>query len=188
MFTFKSRSHLFKLSLAHAIAQSTKLSIYESVMQETLSLTASFPKELSITGHLQLTRREALKMTGRLFKLRMDVNLSGGILDTPELFWSESSLFPLYEAVHEYLEIGPRIQVLNDRLAVAGDLLEIIHEYIEERATHRLTWIIIWLIVVACFVELASPVSCFTLHIELTRKPGRSDCENGIPRHTKRTG
>lgn len=123
MFTFKSRSHLFKLSLAHAIAQSTKLSIYESVMQETLSLTASFPKELSITGHLQLTRREALKMTGRLFKLRMDVNLSGGILDTPELFWSEASLFPLYEAVHEYLEIGPRIQVLNDRLAVAGDLV-----------------------------------------------------------------
>ncbi|OXC60570.1 hypothetical protein C358_03988 [Cryptococcus neoformans MW-RSA852] len=164
MFTFKSRSHLFKLSLAHAIAQSTKLSIYESVMQETLSLTASFPKELSITGHLQLTRREALKMTGRLFKLRMDVNLSGGILDTPELFWSEASLFPLYEAVHEYLEIGPRIQVLNDRLAVAGDLLEIIHEYIEERATHRLTWIIIWLIVVACFVELGEVIARMVFH------------------------
>ncbi|AAW44285.2 cytoplasm protein, putative [Cryptococcus deneoformans JEC21] len=164
MFTFKSRSHLFKLSLAHAIAQSTKLSIYESVMQETLSLTASFPKELSITGHLQLTRREALKMTGRLFKLRMDVNLSGGILDTPELFWSEASLFPLYEAVHEYLEIGPRIQVLNDRLAVAGDLLEIIHEYIEEQATHRLTWIIIWLIVVACFVELGEVIARMIFH------------------------
>ena len=49
-------------------------------MQETLSLTSSFPKELSTTGHLQLNRRQALKMTGRLFKLRMDVNLIGGIL------------------------------------------------------------------------------------------------------------
>ncbi|WVO15475.1 hypothetical protein L204_103133 [Cryptococcus depauperatus] len=164
MFTFKSRSHLFKLSLAHAIAQSTKLSIYESVMQETLSLTVSFPKELSITGHLQLTRREALKLTGRLFKLRMDVNLSGGILDTPELFWSEASLFPLYEAIHEYLEIGPRVQVLNDRLSVAGDLLEIIHEYIEERATHRITWIIIWLIVVACFVEFGEVIARLIFH------------------------
>ncbi|OCF41930.1 cytoplasmic protein [Kwoniella heveanensis CBS 569] len=164
MFTFKSRSHLFKLSLAHAIAQSNKLSIYESVMQETLSLTASFPKELSTTGHLQLTRREALKMTGRMFKLRMDVNLIGGILDTPELFWSEASLFPLYEAIHEYLEIGPRVQVLNDRLAVAGDLLEIIHEYIEERATHRITWIIIWLIVVACFVEAGEVIARLVLH------------------------
>ena len=49
-------------------------------MQESLSLTSSFPKELSTTGHLQLNRRAALKMTGRLFKLRMDVNLIGGIL------------------------------------------------------------------------------------------------------------
>lgn len=45
------------------------------------------------------------------------------IIDTPELFWSEASLFPLYEAIREYLEIGPRVQVLNDRLAVAGDLV-----------------------------------------------------------------
>jgi uncharacterized Rmd1/YagE family protein len=33
-----------------------------------------------MTGHLQMTRREALKMTGRMFTLRMDVNLIGGIL------------------------------------------------------------------------------------------------------------
>jgi len=43
--------------------------------------------------------------------------------DTPELFWSEASLYPLYEAIREYLEIGPRAQVLNDRLSVAGDLV-----------------------------------------------------------------
>jgi hypothetical protein len=48
------------------------------------------------------------------------------------------------------------VQVLNERLAVAGNLLEIIHEYIEERATHRITWIIIWLIIIACLVEVVS--------------------------------
>jgi uncharacterized Rmd1/YagE family protein len=47
--------------------------------------------------------------------------------DTPELFWSEASLFPLYEAIREYLEIGPRVQVLNDRLSVAGDLVSQYH-------------------------------------------------------------
>ena len=31
--------------------------------------------------------------------------------------------------------------------------LEIIHEYVAERGTDRVTWIIIWLIVVACLVE-----------------------------------
>lgn len=60
-------------------------------MQDSLSSTASFPKELATTGELQLSRRDALKMTGRLFRLRMDVNLSSGILgafsschDTPK--------------------------------------------------------------------------------------------------------
>lgn len=172
MFTFKSQSHLFKLSIAHAVAQSTKLSIFEGIMQESLALTASFPKELSTTGHLQLSRREALKITGRLFRLRMDVNLISGILDTPELFWSEASLYPLYEAIREYLEIGPRVQVLNDRLSVAGDLLEIIHEYIEERATHRITWIIIWLILVACVVEVGEVVARLAFH-SIQRKPNQ---------------
>jgi uncharacterized Rmd1/YagE family protein len=49
-------------------------------MQESLASTASFPKELAETGELSLARKEALKMTGRLFTLRMDVNLSSGIL------------------------------------------------------------------------------------------------------------
>lgn len=55
-------------------------------MQESLALTSSFPKELSMTGHLQMTRREALKMTGRMFTLRMDVNLIGGILGQSPCF------------------------------------------------------------------------------------------------------
>lgn len=80
MFTFKSRTHLFKLSLAHAIAQSTKLSLFEARMQESLEVTASFPKELSVTGHLELDRKDALKLTGAMYKLRMDVNLIGGVL------------------------------------------------------------------------------------------------------------
>lgn len=135
-------------------------------MQDSLALTASFPKELAETGELSLARKEALKMTGRLFTLRMDVNLSSGILgehgatwmtesgrrstasviDTPELFWSEASLLPLYEAIRDYLEIGQRVQVLNDRLAVSGDLLVIIHEYIDQGQMNRITWIVIILI------------------------------------------
>ncbi len=43
--------------------------------------------------------------------------------DTPELFWSEASLLPLYEAIRDYLETGQRVQLLNDRLAVSGELV-----------------------------------------------------------------
>ncbi|KAJ9105327.1 hypothetical protein QFC21_001695 [Naganishia friedmannii] len=171
LFTFKSHSHLLKLSVSHAIAQSTKLSIYEVVMQDSLSSTASFPKELATTGELHLSRRDALKMTGRLFRLRMDVNLSSGILDTPELFWSEASLLPLYEAIRDYLEIGPRVQVLNDRLAVTGDLLGIIHDYIDQDKMHQITWIVIILIIIAVVVAFGE-VTARIIFVAANRRRG----------------
>lgn len=137
-FTFRSSNHLLKLSLAHAIAQSTKLSVFEESMQKTLELTSHIPKELASSGELALKRREALRLTGRLFKLRVDVNLTSNVLDTPELFWSEASLKALYDAIREYLEIDQRVENLNERLAVANDLLEIIHEHIANEAMSKM--------------------------------------------------
>ncbi|CAE6470274.1 unnamed protein product [Rhizoctonia solani] len=165
-FTFKSSSHLLKLSLAHALAQSTLLAHYESIAQIVLaahSVTA-LPKQLADSGELKLRRGEALKLTGRLFKLRRDVNLVSNVLDTPELFWSEASLKSLYDATREYFEIEPRVQVLNERLGVASDLLDIIHEHLNNGAMMRITWIIIWLIVVACLVDLGEVLARLVVH------------------------
>ena len=100
---------------------------------------------MATEGGLKLKRKQALKMTGefasnggygyahhvsgKLFKLRRDVNLMSNVLDVPELFWSEASLKGLYDAVREYMEIGPRVQVLNEKLAVVGDLVAFFHHF-----------------------------------------------------------
>ena len=122
---FKSPSHLLKLSVAHALAQSTLLARYESQSHAILSSpqTTAIPRLLASTGHFSLRRRDALRLTGRLFQLRRDVNLVSNVLDVPELFWVEASLGDLYGAVREYMEIGPRVGVLNEKLAVASDLV-----------------------------------------------------------------
>jgi len=78
---------------------------------------------MAFSGKLKLRRAEALRLTGRLFKLRRDVNLVSNVLDTPELFWSEASLKGLYDACREYFEIDQRVQVLNEKLSVASDLV-----------------------------------------------------------------
>ncbi|KAF8800559.1 DUF155-domain-containing protein [Phlegmacium glaucopus] len=165
-FTLKSRSHLLKLSIAHALAQSTLLARYETNAQRVLSspLTLSIPKQLAESGALRLRRNEALKLTGRLFKLRLDVNLVSNVLDVPELFWSEASLKNLYDAVREYMEITPRVQVLNEKLGVASDFLEAIHDHLNNSAMERITWIVIWLIVVACLVELGEVLARIIFH------------------------
>lgn len=130
----KSRSHLLKLSIAHALAQSTLLAHYETIAQRVLSspATLSIPRQLAESGGLKMRRHEALRLTGRLFKLRRDINLVSNVLDVPELFWSEASLKDLYDAVREYMEIKPRVQVLNEKLGVASDFVSaIIFWYIQ---------------------------------------------------------
>ena len=86
----------------------------------------SIPRQLAESGMLKLRRHEALKLTGRLFKLRRDVNLVSNVLDIPELFWSEASLKSLYVAVREYMEIKPRVQLLNEKLGVVSDFVSIL--------------------------------------------------------------
>ncbi|KAF9563200.1 DUF155-domain-containing protein [Agrocybe pediades] len=184
-FTLKSRSHLLKLSIAHALAQSTLLAHYETSAQRVLSspLTLSIPQQLANSGALKLRRHEALKLTGRLFKLRRDINLVSNVLDVPELFWSEASLKDLYDAVREYMEIRPRVQVLNEKLGVAGDFLDAIHDHLNSNAMERITWIIIWLIVVACLVELGEVIARLVFHAAANPEKLRA-IKSIVPNHT----
>ena len=105
---------MLKVAISHAIAQSAKLSIYEDIADKEMEVTRGTPKQIAISGELGLNRKQALKMSGRLFKLRVGVNLVGKALDVPELMWDEPNLRPLYEAFRSYLEIRPRVEVLNE--------------------------------------------------------------------------
>jgi uncharacterized Rmd1/YagE family protein len=153
MITLKSGDHMIKLAMSHAIAQSTKLSFFEERMQDTMQEAVDVPRRLALTGRLGMKREEVVKILGRLFGSRVDVNLSSNILDVPDFFWdSEPTLHPLYSAVREYLEIKPRIQVLNERCRVLLDLAEILSDSIADKKMTSITWIIIVLIVISIFV------------------------------------
>ncbi|KAH0606719.1 uncharacterized protein H6S33_003553 [Morchella sextelata] len=156
MITLRSGDIMIKLAISHAIAQSTKLCRFEERMNSTMLGVQHIPKKLALTGNLGMKREEVVKMSGRLFKLRVDVNLSSNVLDVPEFFWdSEPTLHPLYAAVREYLEIKQRILVLNERCRVFLDLADILSDSIADSNMSRITWIIIILIVLSIFVTVA---------------------------------
>lgn len=143
--TLRSGDHIIELTLSHAIAQSSKLSRFESRITPILTSVTKLPKRLALYGTLGLKREQLLKKSGKLFKLRVDVNLSSSILDTPEFFWSfEPSLHPLYIAMREYLEIDQRVQVLNDRCKVFLEFFDICVDSVAERNMARVTW---WFII-----------------------------------------
>ncbi|KAI5287214.1 hypothetical protein KEM54_006155 [Ascosphaera aggregata] len=147
MITLRSGDHMIKLAISHGIAQSTKLSFFEEVMAKQMDDAKDVPKRLALTGKLGMKREEMYRILGRLFKSRVEVNLSSNVLDVPNFFWdSEPTLHPLYTALREYLEIKPRIQVLNERCRVFLDLTEMLSDSMASGEVSRQTWIVIVLI------------------------------------------
>ena len=151
MITLRSADHLIKLTMSYAIAQLTKLELFETRIVKTLHVISKLPKKLALSGKIGIDHVKLVKKKGKLLKIRVDINLSSSILDTPEFFWSmEPALHPLYNGVREYLELDQRVQVLNDRLQV---FLEFI-EYVDEKNSSRITWMIIAIITLSLLVSL----------------------------------
>ena len=63
-----------------------------------------------------------------------------------------------------YLEISQRTKILNERVNVISDLLDMLRKDIGVSNMRRITWIIIWLIVVAVFVAIVSDYERNDLH------------------------
>lgn len=155
MITLRLGDHLIKLTMSHAIAQLTKLCLFENRIVHILQLISKLPRKLALTGRLGLKRAQLLKKSGKLFKLRVDVNLSSSILDTPQFFWSsEPALHPLYSAVREYLEIDQRVQVINDRCKVFLEFSDIISDSMNESNTTRIFWMILLIILLSLSVSV----------------------------------
>ncbi|KAL9947383.1 hypothetical protein D7B24_009049 [Verticillium nonalfalfae] len=182
MITLLPRSdHMIKLSISHAIAQSTKLCLFEERMSETMLDAQHVPKRLALTGELNMTRTEILKILGRLFKSRVDINLSSNILDVPNFFWdSEPTLNPLYVAIREYLEIDPRIKVLNERCRVFLDLAEILSDSVADSKMSYITWIVIILIVISILVTLTEVGLRFILLSKNSDEGGKKPGETAV--------
>ncbi|KAJ3125802.1 hypothetical protein HK098_008190 [Nowakowskiella sp. JEL0407] len=149
LITLTSGNPLIKLTLSHGLAQSVKMGWFEELMELTIQRTIPLPRELSATGEVKLPRKEIMKTVGSLYRLRMNINLVSDVLDSPEIFWYESEMDSLYSAIREYLEIDQRVTILNKKLSVISDLLEMLSDHVNSNQMNVITWIIIFLILVA---------------------------------------
>lgn len=77
-----------KLALSHALAQSTKLGVYEARIQDIVNDTKHLPESLAETGRVDISRGQIARLIGLVFLQRTAVNLLSSVLDTPEYFWS----------------------------------------------------------------------------------------------------
>lgn len=149
---------LSKLAISHGLAQSVKLSTFESALRKTFNETRSIPEDLAKYGSISLSRREIRRKMGELFIERSSINLHLDVLDTPEFFWEYTELEPLYTMTEKYLDVETRVDVLNHRLDVIHELFGMLGNELNHQHSSRLEWTIIGLIVVEVVLSLLKDV------------------------------
>ena len=128
-----ANDHLVKLSVSHALAQSTKLSVYEYRVVAIVDETKDLPEVLASTGKVVLTRKAVAQLMGQVFLQKSAVNLLSSVLDTPDFFWESDvpdSLQHLYEGCCSYLEYENRVEVLNLRFGVLQEMLDMLRDHL----------------------------------------------------------
>ncbi len=143
-----------RLAVSHGLAQSVKLMELESYAGATIEETAHIPRNMAASGNSRLKRRDIARMRGRLFLVESDIHLHHALLDTPEFFWEYPELEGLYAMTVKYLDVVPRIEVLNKKLTVIHEMFDMLADEQKHRHSSILEWIIIWLIAIEILIFL----------------------------------
>ena len=141
-------SELNCLALSHAFAQSAKLNFFEEKAQAVIQKNSHISKQLALSGKVPLSRLELAKLRGVLFDTSSDITLHFNLLDTPEFFWDYPELESYYQALAKYLDLNPRIEILNKKLNTIQGLLDMLAAEQYHKHSAFLEWVIIWLIAV----------------------------------------
>jgi uncharacterized Rmd1/YagE family protein len=143
---------MFAISLA--FAQSVKLSVHEGEVDDVIQQSRAYPKQLAMTGKIPVTQTTVSKKIGQLFLLRYKIFLDSEMLDTPEYFWESDEYEPQYAKARKYLEMDKRMGLLNQRLDVVRELLDMLAQALENSHANRLEWIIMVLVAAEVFCQV----------------------------------
>ena len=143
-----------RLSVSFAIAQSAILAVYEARIECKIADYRYIPQTLASSGRIKLSPKKLGNMIGDVFVIRHEINLNSEILNTPDFFWRLDEEATIYRMSMKYLEMETRIEVLNTRLNMLKDLLEVLqHQYDNSHGVY-LEWIVIWLIGISVGLEI----------------------------------
>lgn len=120
---------------------SQQTSLFEELIASTIDTCKDIPTQIALTGKIALNRKQINMQIGELFILRINIHLNGSVLDTPELFWVEPQLEPVYQAVRSYLEMDQRVGLVTERLDVIADLLAVLKDQLTHGHGEMLEWI-----------------------------------------------
>lgn len=154
VFILNDNSPLLKLAISYALSQSTELYSFEESVSTIIRRNDFITKELITHGKIRLSQRELSKERGKIFREISQIYLSYGFLDVPEFFWEYPELEAVYQTTANYLDIKPRIEVLNKKLAIIQDLLDMLADEQKHNHSAFLEMVIIILIAIEIVISI----------------------------------
>lgn len=144
--SIENLDHANLCALSHALAQNVKLMEFERKIQDSIEENDFIPRKLALQGSIPLGKKDLSKKIGELFLVKNQINLQYDLLDTPAFFWDYPEYEVNYLRMTKYLDINARLEVLNKRVEVLQELLNMLSHEQNHRYSSILEWIIIGLI------------------------------------------
>eukprot|EP00871_Galdieria_phlegrea_P003909 jgi/Galph1/4519/GphlegSOOS_G3128.1 len=142
------------LAISYCLAQSVKLLLYEEEIDSLVENTWQLPQELAQTGRIRMSRQNIKKRIGELLAARYRVNLLSDLLDAPDLFWQFPDLEVLRSQCFNTVDFHKRTRLLNNRMEIIKDALDILNTELTATSSHRVEQFIVLLIAIEIGFEV----------------------------------
>jgi uncharacterized Rmd1/YagE family protein len=136
------------LSVSYGLAKSVDLVIYEESISYIVENTKKLPTTMAQTGKIPIKSEPMRRLMGQLLQNIYAVKVLGRFEETPELFWKNRELEPLFEQVTKDLDVKKRLRILHTQLDFIKECMDIIRNEQTTLASHNVEKLITALIAI----------------------------------------
>ncbi len=147
-------SYMEKLACSFVLAQSINLYYFESSVAKLIQKTKYIPKEMKENGKISMSGKNISKLIGEILIEKHSINLHFNLLEKPDFFWEYPEFEKTYMSLSRYLEIENSTEVINKKLQVLHELVDVLSNEQKHRHGSFLEWIVIYLIVIEVIISL----------------------------------
>lgn len=144
--------------VARVLAQSSAIDRLEGEIDRLLRDVETVVGELRDHGRITRTEDQLARFIGVVLHTRGELVSGLAVLDKPEETWEDQRSSDLHQALVRNFEIEERFKLLDQKLDLVQDAIEVITDMWRSRHATKLEWLVILLISVEIVLALAERV------------------------------
>lgn len=134
--------------ISGVVAESAALDYFEQTVEELLLRSQRISKNLLDTGDPQLSMREMARFVGVCLNTKQEIIADLYVIDSPDEIWDDQNLSRLYEDLKNLFEIETRYKVLDYKLKLIQETVDVVLEMLRFAKQTKMEITIIALIAV----------------------------------------